>query len=671
MRAEESSRVESAPTDLLPAEPGKTESDAAAHQVNSIETTLLTERDTEAAFPERTGVHEREEAGGTAPKYDDTYRIIKLLGQGGMSAVYLAEHKIWKNRWALKIVKKQQNAFDMLAEPNLLKQLSHPMLPHIVDIFEDEEQICIAEDYISGEDLWHYLVRNGPVSEELAIEWLKQLCDVLNYLHTREPGPIIYRDLKPANIMLREDGSLCLIDFGIARRYNPESGSDTVHAWTMGYAAPEQMSMTGQTDARADIYSLGATMFQLLAGTEAQYLPGMFPRIRTLRNDLSPAMDEILDKCLRPFREERYSSVRELIADLDQFENGKNEKKKRTGAGRFLIPAALALIAAAGVFGATRVLPAHLNSDIGKGTEQTPEIDIEDGQPQEADSSGPGLIQTGSRESGQSQEDDTDRTEHVTAGLEYRLLQMDKANREKYDTLLIELYNAFEKEDYVNVAEILEGEENSELFAQLCSELETGNRYLLFDDFGTENVLAVYRYGLLYYGGWKEEKREGNGIWYALGDVEELRFEGEWADGLPQGIGTVVISARKKPEEWGDLYPVRQERAGTFSEGYYDGEFQINWEMSDGSARNYTPVHYDLGISEPYAADEIAGFLMDFGYGESQAQELADSHLSDENSPDKKTIAICKDSEGRIFTMVEYLENGVDPVNTVFGINMR
>lgn len=577
--------------------------------------------------------------------YEDTYRIVKLLGRGGMSAVYLAEHKVWHNMWALKVVKKDQNAFDMLAEPNLLKQLSHPMLPHIVDIFEDNEQISIVEDYISGEDLWEYLSRNGPIPEDLAVNWLRQLCDVLNYLHTREPSPIIFRDLKPANVMLREDGSLCLVDFGIARRYNFAGSSDTVHAWTVGYAAPEQMSLNVQTDARADIYSLGATMFQLLAGPDAKYFPGQFPRIRTLRPDISPVLDEILDKCLKPFREERYSSIKELLADLDRSATRNTSRAKKSIWVPILIAGAVVVTIAAGVFGATRILNGGSQSDAG--TEQAMINEKENEQAAEP-----------------SQEVENESSDSQTGVLQ----EKDKENREKYDTLLVKIYSAFENSDYEKAADILQ--EDSELFAELCRELETGDKFLLFDEFSTGNVLAVYRYGLLYYGEWQNDQREGHGVWYALGDEEELRFEGEWADNLPQGEGTVVITARKKPQEWGDVYPVRQERTGNFSDGFYDGEFQIHWDMSDGSTRDYTPVYYEKGISDACSSEEIVEALVSFGYTESQAEELAEAHVLDESSQNKKTIAICKDSEERIFTMVEYLENGAEPVSSVFGINM-
>ena len=196
--------------------------------------------------------------------FNDTYEIKSLIGKGGMSTVYLAEHKRLNTRWAVKEVRKQQGArFDFLAESNILKRLQHPMLPRIVDIFEDEENIYIVEDFVEGITLDELLKREGKVDEPLARQWFRDLCGVLRYLHTLQPNPIIYRDMKPANVMLKPDGNVMLIDLGAAREYKPQNMKDTISLGTKGYAAPEQYDRTGQSDARTDIYSLGVMLFQL------------------------------------------------------------------------------------------------------------------------------------------------------------------------------------------------------------------------------------------------------------------------------------------------------------------------------------------------------------------------------------------------------------------------
>ena len=234
-----------------------------------------------------------------------------------MSTVYLAEHKRLHTCWAVKEVRKAQGArFDFLAESNILKNLDHRMLPRIVDIFEDESAVYIVEDYVKGITLQAFLDRETRVEETRGVQWFLDLCDVLDYLHRQAPHPIIYRDMKPANIMLQPDGMLKLIDFGIARTYKQESGGDTACIGTKGYAAPEQFG-TAQTDARTDIYSLGVTMYHLLTGKSPYAPPYGFVPARQLVPSLSCGMEHILFRCVQPEPEARYQSVAELVDDLN------------------------------------------------------------------------------------------------------------------------------------------------------------------------------------------------------------------------------------------------------------------------------------------------------------------------------------------------------------------
>ena len=143
-----------------------------------------------------------------------------------------------------------------------MKKINHPSLPRIVDIGEDDEFIYIVEDFFEGEALDRQLKIRKRFDEATVVEWAKQLCGILYYLHSLEPA-IIYRDMKPANIIVTSDNIVKLIDFGIAREYKQDSGSDTSYMGTRGYAAPEQYG-TSQTDARTDIYSLGVTLYHLL-----------------------------------------------------------------------------------------------------------------------------------------------------------------------------------------------------------------------------------------------------------------------------------------------------------------------------------------------------------------------------------------------------------------------
>ena len=136
-------------------------------------------------------------------------------------------------------------------------------LPSIVDVIDGEGTFLIVMDYIEGNPLNVLVNEQGAQSQEDVIDWAKQLCDVLGYLHSRTPA-IIYRDMKPSNVMLKPDGNVMLIDFGTAREYkNKNMVEDTTCLGTQGYAAPEQFGGHGQTDARTDIYCLGATMYHL------------------------------------------------------------------------------------------------------------------------------------------------------------------------------------------------------------------------------------------------------------------------------------------------------------------------------------------------------------------------------------------------------------------------
>ena len=196
---------------------------------------------------------------------DGKYEILKQIGMGGMSTVYLAMDQHLNKQWAVKEIRLRADDREsrviiqsLIAEANLMKKLDHPALPRIVDIIDSRDTIYVIMDYIEGEPLSRILEREGPQPEEDVLEWARQLCDVLSYLHTRKP-PVIYRDMKPGNIMIRPDGNIRLIDFGIAREYKEGKTSDTVALGTKGYAAPEQFGGQGQTDARTDIYSLGVT----------------------------------------------------------------------------------------------------------------------------------------------------------------------------------------------------------------------------------------------------------------------------------------------------------------------------------------------------------------------------------------------------------------------------
>ena len=257
---------------------------------------------------------------------DGKYKILSEIGHGGMSVVYMAINEKANKTWAVKEVRKDGKMdFNtvrqgLMAEIETLKKLKHPNLPSIVDVIEDEDSFIIVMDYIEGRSLDKIIEENGAQPEAFVVEWAKQLCDVFGYLHSRTP-PIIYRDMKPANIMLKPDGNIMVIDFGTAKNYEIDLG-ETTGIGTIGYAAPEQYigSGLGRTDARTDIYCLGITMYHLLTNVDPCKNLISDKSIRSVNPSLSHGLDAIIQKCTQYQPSDRYQSCAELMYDLENYE---------------------------------------------------------------------------------------------------------------------------------------------------------------------------------------------------------------------------------------------------------------------------------------------------------------------------------------------------------------
>lgn len=289
---------------------------------------------------------------------DGKYKILNKIGQGGMSVVYLAMNERANKQWAIKEVRKDgvQN-FEvvkqgLIAETEMLKKLSHPNLPSIIDVIDGDGTFLIVMDYIEGRHLESVVKEYGAQRQEDVIEWAKQLCDVLSYLHSRKP-PIIYRDMKPSNVMLKPDGKVMLIDFGTAREFKENSVADTTCLGTQGYAAPEQYGGHGQTDTRTDIYCLGATLYHLLTGHNPSEPPYEMYPIRYWNPELSSGLEEIILKCTQKNPDDRYQNCGELLYALEHYNEMDLEyKRKQTLKWRaFLCSTALTVLAGAGAVG--------------------------------------------------------------------------------------------------------------------------------------------------------------------------------------------------------------------------------------------------------------------------------------------------------------------------------
>jgi serine/threonine-protein kinase len=257
---------------------------------------------------------------------DDKYIILYEIGRGGMSRVYQARDKRLNKNWAIKEVRKQgldpqMNAVagnSAYVEAQILRDLDHHHIVRINDILEDEECLYVVMDYIEGESLEEIISMESAQPETQVIKWGKQLCDALHYLHTQRP-PIIYRDMKPANVMVTPDGDVKLVDFGIARTYKENYTKDTTILGSHGYAPREQYG-EAQTDARSDVYSLGATLFHAVTGygpaNGEEFLN--YP-IRRWNPNLSGGLEKIIAKCTKPNPADRYQNCDELMYDLEHY----------------------------------------------------------------------------------------------------------------------------------------------------------------------------------------------------------------------------------------------------------------------------------------------------------------------------------------------------------------
>lgn len=253
------------------------------------------------------------------------YRIVKLLGQGGMGSVYQVEDTRFPG--AKRAVKElslnnlssmeaQEAAEAFQREANILARLFHPNLPRIYDHFSEAGRWYLVMDYIEGETLEDRLIQlpDHKCSIDDAFQISIHLCDVLNYLHTQQP-PIIFRDLKPANIMLTSQNHLYLIDFGIARFFKPDQIKDTIALGSPGYAAPEQYGRT-QTTPGSDIYSLGAVLHQMLSGFDPSADPFQFAPLQLARSARNQELANLVMQMVETRRENRPQTIAEVKSKL-------------------------------------------------------------------------------------------------------------------------------------------------------------------------------------------------------------------------------------------------------------------------------------------------------------------------------------------------------------------
>lgn len=257
------------------------------------------------------------------------YEVIKNIYNGGMANVYLVQDNTLSKHWCMKEIRKSEAGkndieyYSLLQEANIMKSLNHSNIPRIVTIEEEGDSIFIIMDYVDGMSIRDWMMRsktgNGRVPQEVAVTWMKQICQVMIYLHNRK-YPIFYRDMKPDNVMIQSDGNIKLLDFGVSVVIKEKGQTIKKPLGTKGYAAPEQKRRGNVCDLRSDIYAMGKTLYYMLTGINPNLVPEEKQRpIREVDSSISVGLEKIVVKCCQPNPNDRYQSCEELMYDLQNY----------------------------------------------------------------------------------------------------------------------------------------------------------------------------------------------------------------------------------------------------------------------------------------------------------------------------------------------------------------
>ena len=285
----------------------------------------------------------------------DRYRVLGVIGVGGMSIVYKAQDMRFPRVTRLCVVKEMRNSAtdpqtravaqrNFEREANILATLSHPTIVQAFDYFSEADISYLVQEYVEGSDLETLLADlEGFLPEPQVVHWAIQICEVLSFLHSHEPQPIIFRDLKPSNIMIDVHGRIRLVDFGIARVF--QSGLKGTMVGTEGYSPPEQYR--GSVDPRVDIYALGATIHHLLSKQDPRLEPPFSFHERPIHQTnpfVSRELVEVINRALEYDVNKRYSSAEEMHRALGSLNSARGiAGATSTGAPAFLSSNVMAL----------------------------------------------------------------------------------------------------------------------------------------------------------------------------------------------------------------------------------------------------------------------------------------------------------------------------------------
>ena len=278
---------------------------------------------------------------------NNKYIVIKELGKGAMGNVYLVESTLTKELFAVKRMDinpesglSEEKAKEIFfKEVEFISRFNHPGLPESHGSFMEKGSFFLTMEYIKGKTLEDIINKNSSfITGDKAIKWAVELAEILDYLHNTFEAPIVYRDLKPANIIITPRGKARLIDFGISRYYNPDKNTDTFRLGSPGYAAPEQYKNMGQSSPQTDVFSLGVILFQLLTGYDPTITPFKFPPMKSLNQGISDRLEKIVRRAveLKPLK--RYISAAEFKDTLLKYMKADRNEISPAGYSRHLPP---------------------------------------------------------------------------------------------------------------------------------------------------------------------------------------------------------------------------------------------------------------------------------------------------------------------------------------------
>lgn len=261
------------------------------------------------------------------------YEVVRCIGEGGTAKIYDLRDTLDSSRHlAAKVYKKdllenESTREALLEETHILENLNNRHFPRVHRLVEDEKETFVIMDMVKGKCLREYLSDGQPVEVDTVIDWANQILDMMVCLHEQTPV-IIYRDFKPHNLVLQDDGNLILVDFGSARYYNEDGKEDSVYLGTRGYAAPEQFGGLGQTDKRTDYYGFGKTLFSLLTAMKPTDIPDG-ENIYSLLKEVSEPLACIIEKCTFANPEDRYQNIEDIRYDLSHLSEVKRYYSKK------------------------------------------------------------------------------------------------------------------------------------------------------------------------------------------------------------------------------------------------------------------------------------------------------------------------------------------------------